>query len=91
MGPQDIDNPIAESDMRCQSNSEKTGIYSCGYCGSPCADDGSAYGGFIPEDYDPNNYTNIHGLCCLQEQNQMCVTRDMAIDAGDPDLEGTLI
>lgn len=72
--------------------------YRCGWCGAPCQENGECLN---PEEYknwtdeDWNNVEKVHGECCIEEQNKianrMQVTRDMAIDAGDPSLEGQYI
>lgn len=75
-------------------------MYRCGWCGSVTKQDGS----FISVDElkelkysekDYNSAEQTHGVCCAQyeqqESNKMQVTRDMAIDAGDPSLEGQWI
>lgn len=64
-------------------------IYSCGVCGAPCTENGDALS--IPKNYDPDDYS--HTYCCQcqyeEEENQkQYVTREMALDAGDPSLEG---
>ena len=69
----------------------KPNLYCCGFCGSPCNENGTPWDGEMPANYNPSDYSMVNGLCCLKEQNQMRVTHDMAIDAGDPNLEGTLI
>jgi hypothetical protein len=68
--------------------------YSCGYCGQPLDEDDHDVID-IPDDYDPNKYP--HSVCgsCNYEQSmeaqRMRVTREMALDAGDPSLEGEWI
>ena len=65
--------------------------YRCGYCGGPT----DAKGKVLYEidetlDYDSADMTE--GDCCSQrESERRYVTRDMAMDAGDPDLEGQLL
>jgi len=67
-------------------------IASCGYCGAPIGPNGQDVLD-IPENYNPNDYD--HGVCssCGNEEfhtgAQRYVTREMALDAGDPSLEGT--
>jgi hypothetical protein len=64
--------------------------YSCGYCGVPMTKDHDMLE--APEGYDPCNYE--HSVCQSCYNDEPCrnrVTRDMAIDAGDPSLEGQLI
>lgn len=66
--------------------------YRCGWCGECCDKDGNVIE--WPEDktgYDEAE--KVHGECCIHEQMEKetrRVTRDMAIDAGDPSLEGQL-
>jgi len=68
--------------------------YSCGFCGAPL-DSGDNDVWPIPNDYDPNKY--VHSVChhCEAEQYdeapKIQVTHEMAMDAQDPDLEGTWI
>ena len=68
----------------------------CGFCGTPLNDNNEPLS--IDEcnkltEEQCNNATQDYGNCCPpeQEQERMRVTRDMAIDAGDLDLEGQLI
>jgi hypothetical protein len=65
--------------------------YSCGYCGVPLSKEGEMLD--APEGYNANDYE--HSICssCYNSDDgcRDCVTRDMAIDAGDPSLEGTLL
>ena len=73
-------------------------IYRCGWCGFPTNKDGD------PLEVDPDKYleqhqndevVNVQGACCPNGEdagNEMVqVTRDMAIDAGMPELEGQWI
>jgi len=70
-------------------------IYRCGYCGNFIDEQGNPYS---PEEtirmLNGINMDEIllHGECCVYEQMQekeyVTVTRDMALDAGDPNLEG---
>jgi hypothetical protein len=71
-------------------------IYRCGWCGVPTNSKGEP----LILDYD--KYLEIHkdcetekvnGTCCQHEneQQQMQVTREMATDAGEPDMEGAWI
>jgi hypothetical protein len=62
--------------------------FSCGFCGAPLNADKDQID--TPEGYDPNDYQ--HDACgkCQAEQNEpRYVTREMALDAGDPSLEGS--
>ena len=86
----DLINAMADELLKSFSPT-KAGMCCCGFCGSPCNDDGTPWENEMPANYNPNDYESVNGLCCLQQENQMRVTRDMAMDAGDPDLEGTLI
>ena len=40
--------------------------------------------------YGDGHTEKTHGDCCIHEQYQI-VTKEMAMDAGDPNLEGQLI
>lgn len=66
-------------------------IFCCGYCGQPTDKEG------VPLKEVPTNFDNakaemVHGICCAgqaqHEQESRIVTRDMAIDAGMPEIEG---
>lgn len=74
-------------------------IFRCGNCGQPTA----ANGVVLPqkdfkrvvsiiEQYGDHHTVKVHGECCYgggqQRDNYVRVTRDMAIDAGMPELEG---
>lgn len=63
--------------------------FSCGFCGAPLnADKGQVD---APDGYDPNDYQ--HDACgrCMMEHTEprRLITREMALDACDPSLEGT--
>ena len=66
-------------------------VRSCGYCGAPLNEKGEQVYP-VPNDYDPNNYP--HDVCkpcgnqMNYEESQRYVTHEMALDAGDPSLEG---
>jgi hypothetical protein len=66
---------------------------SCGVCGSPIGPNGEDIDE-IPEGYEPNDYEHDYCKSCgneaLGQNYERRVTRDMAMDAGDPDLEGQL-
>lgn len=77
-------------------------VYRCHYCGRFVAEDGS----FLKEEefekmekmdeqIRDSKTELVLGHCCMDEDNRdpgrMQVTRDMALDAGDPSLEGTWI
>jgi hypothetical protein len=68
-------------------------IYRCGTCGTPTDKDGNPLS--IQE---ANQLTKeqlnlailVQGYCCIHEEQEkyIIVTREMALDAGDPSLEG---
>jgi hypothetical protein len=63
--------------------------FSCGFCGAPL----NMYKDQVdaPEGYDPNNYPHdACGRCQAERAEPRYVTREMAIDAGDPSLEGSI-
>lgn len=76
-------------------------IYRCGNCGSFTTEDGSPISDEefkkvkkIMDEIGDSKTELVHGDCCVHEFmkfTQMRVTHDMALDAGDPDLEGTFI
>jgi len=68
--------------------------FRCGYCGQPINENGD------PLTIDEINAASVdwnttelnHGNCCLQsqaEEQSRTVTREMAMDACDPSLEGS--
>ena len=68
-------------------------IYRCGWCGLPTDESGE------PLDVNPDEYLEenktakeelINGCCCMNQHQpqRMQVTREMAMDAGEPDMEG---
>lgn len=64
--------------------------FACGMCGAPCDDDGNQVP-VAPDNYNP--YVCDMSWCreCWASENEpeyVTVTRDMALDAGDPSLEG---
>lgn len=61
--------------------------YRCGWCGMPCAADGDPMGDDAPK--TTGETTTVEGSCCRQDVRRRLVSREMAMDAGDPDLEGT--
>lgn len=74
-------------------------IYRCGYCGDVTDILGRPLDGMIREDVinliesEKNiEVEKVHGDCCAYEREErrewVQVTRDMAIDAGDRNLEG---
>ena len=70
-------------------------VFSCGMCGAPCNANHEPVP--IPENYNPNGYD--HDWCndcatrelAIQEDNYVQITKDMALDAQDPSLEGQWI
>ena len=62
-------------------------------CGAPCDEDGDQLKE-IPDNYNPNDYEHKWCNSCAQENEnrneERRVTSEMASDAGDPTLEGTL-
>ncbi len=74
-------------------------IYRCGWCGCPTDCNGNVLDELrfkkvvnIINTYGDGRTEKTHGQCC-ESENQLRnrVTRDMAIDAGDPSLEGEWI
>jgi transcription elongation factor Elf1 len=67
------------------------GTFCCGYCGYPTDCEGNPLA-TIPEGFDNAVAENVHGNCCaaqVQHENEgRIVTREMAVDAGMPDIEG---
>jgi len=64
-------------------------MYACGFCGCPCDKDGNQLE--IPENYNPNDYElSVCNDCHAKEEEKsyVIITREMALDAGDPSLEG---
>lgn len=64
-------------------------LHRCGYCGTPTDKDGNPLQE-VPECDGWDEAWQTHGACCVGEnpQRQAFVTKEMAIDAGDPSLEG---
>lgn len=66
-------------------------VKSCGYCGSPIDENGRDVWP-VPDGYDPDKYPHdVCVGCANQEQEhheEYLITHEMALDAGDPDLEG---
>lgn len=82
---------------------QKNVIYRCGWCGYPVDQNGSPLSE-IKTNIDANRYldehkdcTEVHvnGFCCPcgdeSPDNMVQVSREMALDAGMPEIEGTLI
>jgi len=71
--------------------------YRCGWCGHPCQENGEPlnaeiYNKWTAEESDSTILIDGNGCCDPNGETQrMRVTRDMAIDAGDPSLEGEYI
>lgn len=69
-------------------------VYACGYCGVPLDKDMNDVWP-MPDGYDPKNYQLMACHHCEAEQYdeapKIQVTHEMAMDAQDPDLEGTWI
>ena len=73
-------------------------VYRCGWCGLP-TDKGGKPLKVNPEKYLEKYKYSVteltQGWCCEDEQRQepqrMQVTRDMAMDAGEPEMEGMWI
>lgn len=72
-------------------------IYRCGWCGCPTNEKGQNLEGKdfkrvvnIIEKYGDSHTEKTHGDCCIREhtETRMRITKDMAIDAGDLNLEG---
>jgi len=73
-------------------------IYRCGWCGTPTDKNGYTLSDNafkkavnIIETYGDYRTHKTHGDCCIRQQTQMRITKDMATDAGEPSLEGQLI
>lgn len=74
-------------------------IYRCGYCGIPTNKEaqpletnclGKAIR--ILETYGDYRTHKVDGFCCIEEQSRMVqVSREMAHDAGMPEIEGSWI
>ena len=70
---------------------EEVVMYICGYCGHPADKHGLPLKE-IPDDFDIAKADMVHGMCCAAQVNyereRRTVTRDMAVDAGMPEIEG---
>jgi hypothetical protein len=65
-------------------------LYTCGWCGVPCMRNGKPLN-FVLDNWNPHNHEHLVGWCCREEmvaQTQQYVTREMALDAGYPEMEG---
>lgn len=70
-----------------------TECFRCGWCGQPTDCDGNVltYDEAIAMSVDWGKATMTHGDCCPRDPNTSeprIVTKEMAMDAQDPDLEG---
>ena len=71
-----------------------SGCFRCGWCGQPTDCDGKVleYGEIVALVVDWKKAESTHGDCCPrdpQTSEPQIVTREMAMDAQDPDLEGS--
>ncbi len=71
-------------------------LYMCGWCGQPTNQDGDPLPlheiNALKADW--NKAELLDGLCCLrgpQQEQERRVTREMAMDAGDPSIEGIVL
>lgn len=75
----------------------KIKCFRCGWCGSACNKHGNLLTTEQIDLIDPivdwNNAVNVNGDCCPNGDGDswVTVTHDMAIDAGEPEMEGMLI
>jgi hypothetical protein len=76
----------------------KIKCFRCGWCGQPCDRNGEPYNPAQIELLSPHvgwdKVSKVNGECCPggDETNRwVTVTHDMAIDAGEPEMEGMLI
>lgn len=71
-------------------------FYRCGYCGIPTNKDGEPLNLEECKKWESDNAILVHGYCCIneilqeQEYQEIIITKDMAIDAGDLSLEGRI-
>jgi hypothetical protein len=66
-------------------------MYRCGYCGTPTDEHGVPLNNCSEiSESELDNATLTQGECCREQEEEkyVIITRDMAIDAGDPSLEG---
>jgi hypothetical protein len=76
-------------------------IYRCGYCGNFTTDGGVPLPFDSKEIKEAREIVNKYGIsktelvqedCCIEKDSRFIrITHDMALDAGNPDLEGTFI
>lgn len=71
-------------------------LYRCGWCGQPTDKDGAVLPmsqvGLTENSAEWDKATPTNGECCLdgsQAEQERRVTREMALDACDPSLEGS--
>jgi hypothetical protein len=72
--------------------------FRCGWCGQSTDKDGRVLSrnevrAIDPESKAFHNAEQTHGDCCINEQEnrRVQVTREMAMDAGEPEMEGAWI
>ena len=66
--------------------------FHCGFCGSPLDEKGNPIFP-VPEGYNPDDYDAAACYSCAMEdesRHHIIVTREMAMDAEDPSLEGSV-
>ena len=67
--------------------------YRCGWCGQPTDKDGRVLDMTVLKEMEADwgKAEQTHGDCCIEEQetNRVQITREMAMDAGCPEIEGT--
>lgn len=76
------------------TTSTTTKLYRCGYCGSPTDEHGTPLDfNDIDQSLDWNLAELTHGICCAYnfQPKYEQVTKEMAMDAGFPELEGTMV
>jgi len=63
-------------------------LYRCGYCGGCTDKDGNTIDWYEDSGWDTAEQT--HGMCCAEKETarSTIVTREMAIDAQTPDIDG---
>jgi hypothetical protein len=68
--------------------------YRCGWCGHPTDETGQPVefdSATVEDDY--KDAGKVHGLCCPPPEDPwqpQHITREMAMDAGDPSMEGMI-
>lgn len=67
--------------------------YCCGWCGQPTDSEGYPLRE-VPMGYKLEEAENLQGYCCIPQveytQERRTITKDMASDAGMPEIEGML-